>query len=58
MDARGRRRCGGAFRLYSHDQEFIPAAGATVLYFAPDHSKRERAAERASHTAAVPVIEG
>ncbi|MFV0286505.1 MAG: cation:proton antiporter, partial [Demequina sp.] len=48
----------GAFRLYSHDQEFIPVAGATVLYFAPDHSKRERAAERASHTEAVPVIKG
>ncbi|WP_159449607.1 sodium:proton antiporter [Demequina sp. NBRC 110057] len=48
----------GLFRLYSHDQDFIPAAGATVLYFAPDHSKRDRAAERASHTEAVPLVEG
>ena len=47
----------GAFRLYSHAQEFVPEPGATIFYFAPDHSKRDRAAERATRTAPTPIIE-
>ncbi|GIG55036.1 cation:proton antiporter [Demequina activiva] len=37
----------GTFRLYSHEQTFTPETGSTLVYFAPDHSKRERAQERA-----------
>lgn len=40
----------GSFRLFSKDQAFTPSPGSTVLYFAPDHSKRERAQERADAT--------
>ncbi|WP_084106480.1 sodium:proton antiporter [Demequina sp. NBRC 110056] len=44
----------GEFRLYSDEQRFIPDTGATVIYFAPDHSKRERAAEREASAASAP----
>ncbi|WP_062077129.1 cation:proton antiporter [Demequina globuliformis] len=43
------------FRLFSTDQAFTPMAGSTIVYFAPDHSKRERAAERAA-TGATPAV--
>lgn len=46
----------GALRLYSHDQDFTPETGATLLYFAPAQSKRERAVERATRTAATPLV--
>ena len=41
----------GTFRLHSAEQSFTPETGATVLYFAPDHSKRERAQEREASAA-------
>ncbi|WP_061961215.1 cation:proton antiporter [Demequina flava] len=44
------------FRLASYDQFFSPAEGHTLLYFAPDHSKRDRAAEREAASGAVPAV--
>ena len=44
----------GTFRLFSQDQTFTPETGATVLYFAPDHSKRARAQERADAARSAP----
>ncbi|WP_062070377.1 cation:proton antiporter [Demequina sediminicola] len=43
-------------RLYANDQTFEPEAGSTLLFFAPDHSKRERAAEREAATGAQRVV--
>ncbi|MFV0632861.1 cation:proton antiporter [Demequina sp.] len=46
----------GSFRLYSEEQPFIPLAGSTVLYFAPDQSKRARALEREAPAASAPSV--
>ncbi|WP_159448787.1 sodium:proton antiporter [Demequina sp. NBRC 110053] len=48
----------GSFRLYSDEQRFTPEAGATVLYFSPSQSKRERALERESSAPSAPSEPG